>query len=75
VWASRTWQGPWELDPKILATLVTWVIYLTLFSTRVSGSWRGRRAAYGAIFGFAAVLVTFLGVTFVSGQHGFLPRP
>lgn len=75
VWASRTWQGPWEFDPKILATLVTWLIYLTLFSTRVSGSWRGRRSAYGAIFGFAAVMVTFLGMTFLSEQHGFLPKP
>ena len=75
VWASRTWQGSWELDPKILASLVTWLIYLTLFSTRVSGNWGGRRAAYGAIFGFAAVMVTFLGVTFLSGQHGFFPQP
>jgi ABC-type uncharacterized transport system permease subunit len=75
VWASRTWQGAWEFDPKIVATLVTWLIYLILFSTRASGNWRGRRAAYGAIFGFAAVMVTFLGVTFLSGQHGFLPRP
>jgi ABC-type uncharacterized transport system permease subunit len=75
VWASRTWQGSWELDPKILASLVTWLIYLSLFSTRVSGNWGGRRSAYGAIFGFAAVMVTFLGVTFLSGQHGFFPRP
>jgi len=75
VWASRTWHGSWEYDPKIVATLVTWVIYLTLFSTRACGSWRGRRSAYGAIFGFGAVMVTFLGVTFLSGQHGFLPKP
>lgn len=75
VWASRTWQGTWEYDPKILATLVTWLIYLVLFSARASGTWPGRRSAYGAIFGFAAVMVTFLGVSFLSGQHGFLPRP
>ncbi len=74
VWASRAWRGPWELDPKILASLVTWVIYLILFSTRLSGSWRGRRAAYVAIFGFAAMMVTFLGVSLVSGQHGYFPR-
>src|SRR5439155_95996 len=49
VWASQTWKGPWELDPKIVASLVTWLIYLTLFSTRLSGSWRGRRAAYVAV--------------------------
>jgi ABC-type uncharacterized transport system permease subunit len=75
VWASRTWSGPWQYDPKILATLVTWLIYLALFSARASGTWPGRRSAYGAILGFAAVMVTFLGATFLSGQHGFLPRP
>ena len=74
VWASRTWKGPWELDPKILASLVTWLIYLVLFSTRVSGGWRGRRAAYMAIFGFAAILVTFVGISLLSGQHGYIPK-
>jgi len=74
VWASRTWHGPWQLDPKIVASLVTWIIYLILFSTRLSGSGRRRRAAYLAIFGFAAVMVTFLGISFVSSQHGFFPK-
>jgi len=73
VWASRTWKGPWELDPKILAALVTWLIYLVLFATRASGSWSGRRAAYLAIFGFAVIMVTFLGISFVSGPHGYFP--
>ena len=73
VWASRTWKGPWEFDPKILASLLTWLIYLVLFSTRVSGAWRGRRAAYVAIFGFAAIMVTFLGVSVLSGPHGYVP--
>src|SRR5579863_3490100 len=74
VWASRTWTGPWELDPKILASIVTWLIYLTLFSTRLAGSWRGRRAAYVAIVGFAAVMMTFLGASLLSGQHGYVPK-
>lgn len=73
VWASRAWKGPWEFDPKVLASLVTWFIYLILFSTRLSGNWSGRRAAYIAIFGFAAVMVTFLGVSFISGPHGYFP--
>jgi ABC-type uncharacterized transport system permease subunit len=74
VWASRAWKGPWELDPKILASLITWVIYLILFSTRLSGNWRGRRGAYVAIIAFAAVLFTFIGVSSLSGQHGFVPK-
>lgn len=74
VMSSRQWKGPWELDPKIVASLIVWIIYLVLFSTRVSGNWRGRRSAYGAIFGFALIMVTLLGVTFLSGEHGLLPN-
>jgi len=74
LWASRTWQGPWELDPKILASMVTWMIYLVLFSTRLSGFWRGRRSALVAVFGFVVMMVTFLGVSFLSGQHGMQPE-
>jgi cytochrome c-type biogenesis protein CcsB len=73
IWASRTWKGPWEFDPKILASLLSWLIYLVLFSTRVSGAWRGRRAAYVAIFGFATIMATFLGVSLLSGPHGYMP--
>jgi cytochrome c-type biogenesis protein CcsB len=74
VWASRTWKGPWELDPKILASLITWLVYLILFSTRLSGTWRGRRSAYLAVFGFVAIMVTFLGISLWSGQHGYFPQ-
>ena len=73
LWASRAWSGDWELDPKILATLLTWFLYIALCSTRFSGNWRGRRSAYAAIFGFAAIMVTFLGVSFLSSQHGYFP--
>jgi cytochrome c-type biogenesis protein CcsB len=74
VWASRTWKGPWELDPKILASLITWLVYLILFSTRLSGTWRGRRSAYLAVLGFVAIMVTFLGISLWSGQHGYFPQ-
>jgi len=74
VWAARMWHGPWELDPKILAALITWFIYLFLFSARLSGTWPIRLSAYVAILGFAAIMVTFVGISFVSGWHGYVPR-
>lgn len=73
LWASRDWSGLWEVDPKILASVFTWLIYVVLGSTRMRGSWGGRRSAYVAIFGFAAMMVTFLGVSFLSSQHGYFP--
>jgi ABC-type transport system involved in cytochrome c biogenesis permease subunit len=40
---------------------------------RITIGWRGRRAAYFAIAGFAVVIFTFLGVTYLlRGQHSFL---
>ncbi|MGH9405631.1 MAG: cytochrome c biogenesis protein CcsA [Terriglobia bacterium] len=74
LWATRAWRGAWELDPKILASMFTWVIYLLLCSTRFSRSWRGKRSAYFAIFGFAAIMITFLGSTFLSSVHGIVPH-
>ncbi len=74
VWASRMWQGPWELDPKILAALVTWLVYLFLLSARLSGYLRGRRSAYMALLGFAVMMVTFVGISFLSGFHGYFPN-
>jgi cytochrome c-type biogenesis protein CcsB len=71
--AARIWHGTWELDPKILAALITWLIYLFLFSARISGSWPGRRSAYVAIVGFAIIMMTFVGISFISGWHGYLP--
>lgn len=74
VWASRAWKGPWEFDPKVLAAMITWFIYLILFSTRMSGNWHGRASAYLAILGFTVMMVTFLGISFLSGQHGYFPN-
>ncbi len=73
LWASRDWSGFWEADPKILASVFTWIVYLILGSTRIRGHWGGRRSAYIAIFGFAAMMITFLGVSFLSSQHGYFP--
>jgi ABC-type uncharacterized transport system permease subunit len=73
LWARRAWSGSWEWDPKILASLFTWFIYIALVSARFRGSGRGRKSAYAAILGFAAILITFFGMSFLSVQHGYFP--
>jgi ABC-type transport system involved in cytochrome c biogenesis permease subunit len=73
LWAHKAWTGSWEWDPKIVASLFTWFIYIALVSARFRGNGRGRRSAYVAILGFAAILITFLGVSLVSVKHGYFP--
>ncbi|MBZ4658208.1 cytochrome c-type biogenesis protein CcsB [Desulfacinum infernum DSM 9756] len=70
LYASTVWKSPWNWDPKEIFALLTWLIYAVLLHERLAVGWRGRRAAWLAIFGFSAVLVTFLGVNlFLEGHH------
>lgn len=68
--AGREWKSLWNWDPKEIFALITWLIYAFLLHERLAVGWRGRRAAWLAIFGFTAVLITFLGVNlFLKGHH------
>ena len=71
IWAEREWVNGWYGDPKVVAALITWTIYLILIYLRAAAGWRGRRAAYISILGFVSVLFTFLGVSTFGGQHIF----
>jgi ABC-type uncharacterized transport system permease subunit len=62
------WAG--RLDPLIVSSAIAWVIYALTLAGRAIAGWRGRRAAYFAIVGFAA-LVLMLGAGFLMpGPHG-----
>jgi cytochrome c-type biogenesis protein CcsB len=69
IWAQHAWGSFWNWDPKETASLITWAIYLVLLNYRLSKKWRGRRAAYISIVGFASTLLTF-GVNW--GLHRYL---
>jgi cytochrome c-type biogenesis protein CcsB len=69
LWARTAWGSVFAFDPLALLSFVAWVIYAGTLAGRAAG-WRGRRAAYYAIIGFTALVVT-LGVgLFVPGKHG-----
>ena len=71
-WANRTWGSYWSWDPKETWALITWMVYAGYLHMRITRGWRGRRAAYFAILGFAIVLFTFFGVTYLlPGLHAY----
>jgi ABC-type uncharacterized transport system permease subunit len=47
-------------DPKVLLSILMWVVYTVLLYTRWSAGWRGRRAAYLAACAFAAAAVAWV---------------
>ncbi len=71
-WANRTWGSYWSWDPKETWAAITWLVYAGYLHMRITHGWRGRRASYFAIFGFAVVMFTFFGVTYLlPGLHAY----
>ncbi|MGB7133499.1 MAG: cytochrome c biogenesis protein CcsA [Candidatus Sulfotelmatobacter sp.] len=71
-WANRTWGSYWSWDPKETWAAITWLVYAGYLHMRITRGWRGRRAAYFAILGFAVVMFTFFGVTYLlPGLHAY----
>ena len=70
MWARTAWGSALTFDPLSFFSLVAWVIYAGNLAGRAAGGWHGRRAAYFAIFGFAALVLTLGAGMFLPGRHG-----
>ena len=71
IWAHTAWGRFWSSDPKLLFSLVTWVIYVVLLQGRMTAGWRGRWAATLTIAGFAVIVISLIGVNVLGlGNHG-----
>src|ERR1044072_9065635 len=55
VWSFNRTGSLWHNDPKEIFALLTWLLYLALAAYRYSANWRGRRAAWLGVVGFALV--------------------
>lgn len=69
--AEQEWIRGWHSDPKVIAAMTTWGIYLLLIYFRLTAGWRGKRAAVVSMAGFLSVLFTFLGARYLGGLHPF----
>jgi cytochrome c-type biogenesis protein CcsB len=71
-WANQTWGSYWSWDPKETWAAITWLVYALYLHMRVTRGMRGRPAAYFAVAGFAVVMFTFFGVTYLlPGLHAY----
>ncbi|HEY6305097.1 MAG TPA: cytochrome c biogenesis protein CcsA [Candidatus Angelobacter sp.] len=58
-------------DPKIVLSILMWVVYTILLYTRWHVGWRGRRGAYLATFAFVAAMVAWAANN-LSQTHRFI---
>jgi ABC-type uncharacterized transport system permease subunit len=67
VWAVQQSPAAPVLTPAQGFGVIAWLLFAAVLLMRVAVGWRGRRAAYGTMLGFVAMLVTLLSYTFRIG--------
>jgi len=72
IWADHAWGRYWGWDPKETWSFITWVVYAMFLHARATAGWRGRRAAWIQIAGFACLMFNVVGVNlFITGLHSY----
>jgi cytochrome c-type biogenesis protein CcsB len=72
IWADQAWGRYWGWDPVETWAFITWVIYAAYLHARATGGWRGVRAHYIQIIGFASLAINiFVIQIFITGMHSY----
>ena len=71
-WGNIAWGRYWGWDPKETTALVTWLLFAAYLHTRGLAKWRGVRAAWLVVIGFAAIVFNIFAVNFwIAGLHSY----
>lgn len=72
IWAENAWGRYWGWDPKEVWAFVTWIVYTTYLHARATAGWKGRKAAYIALVGYATFLFNYFVVNiWLVGFHSY----
>ena len=72
IWADQAWGRYWGWDPVETWAFITWVLYAAYLHARATAGWRGRRAHYIQLLGFASLTFNILVVqVFITGMHSY----
>ena len=72
IWADQAWGRYWGWDPVETWAFITWVLYAAFLHARATAGWRGRRAHYIQLLGFASLIFNILVVqVFIAGLHSY----
>jgi len=71
IWSKSAWGTFWNTSPRVVFSLITWLLYATLLTGRITVGWRGRRAAVYAITGFSIMIMTYFAINIIWGGHAF----
>jgi cytochrome c-type biogenesis protein CcsB len=76
IWADRAWGSYWSWDPTETWAFITWIVYAGFLHARATAGWRGRRAAFIQLLGFACLLFNVGVISLVvPGLHSYSGLP
>jgi ABC-type transport system involved in cytochrome c biogenesis permease subunit len=66
-----SWGDYWSADPRLISSVIAWLLYGGLLHGRITAGLRGRKAALLTMVGFSVVLGYFLwGEMLFPSRHG-----
>jgi cytochrome c-type biogenesis protein CcsB len=72
IWAENAWGRYWGWDPKETWAFITWVMYAAYLHAEATAGWRGAKASWFSLLGYAAFIFNFVGVNmWITGLHSY----
>lgn len=72
IWAENSWGRYWGWDPKETWAFITWVMYAAYLHAEATAGWRGTKASWFSLLGYAAFIFNFFGVNmWIPGLHSY----
>ena len=69
-WAANLWNNSaWFFDPKIIWSLVVWMLYAYVFYCKISEKLKGKRFINLVVLGFIFVILSFFITIFIPSIH------
>ena len=70
IWAEKAWHRYWGWDTKEVWTFIIWTLYAGYLHANATRGWSGKRSAWLALIGFAAIIFNFTIVNlYFKGLH------
>lgn len=69
--AEIEWAHFWQTDPKVIFTLLVWLVYGGYLLMRKVWGWGGRRSAWWSVIGVAGLLINYFVMNVLSRTHRF----
>lgn len=71
VFAHVQWARLWQADPKVIFTLLVWLVYGGYLLMRKVWGWGGRKAAWWSVAGVTGLLINYFVMNVLSRLHRF----